>query len=108
MSVIDLTFILIHDTVDLVRQVWLMVSRLRHDHYLGILSSIPTTFVHIVLPGHLSNNDATRVTCVGKVERILGLIDTNECATRKTAVKSCLLLQLLLHLQVTLHERLPD
>ena len=83
MSVVDLTFVLVEDTVGLILQVWLMVASLRQDHNLHVAERITTALIHVVRGKRrcaLTDDDATRVASVGEVDRVLMLVAAHERA----------------------------
>ena len=83
MCVVDLSFILINDTVGLIRQVRLVVTCLSHNDNVDFHRAITTTFRHLrcctvltrtlialahgVLSDALPNDDTSAVTRIGEV-----------------------------------------
>lgn len=69
-------------------------------------------FIHLlliaVLASRLANNDASRVTRVGKVNRLSLFVNADDCASTQAAVEASLLLHLGLDLQEALDESLAD
>lgn len=82
MSVINLALIVVDDTVDFVRQVRLVISRLRHNHNLSVLGSVSATLMHVVWLDTLTNDDSARVACISEIYCVLFLIYCNECTSR--------------------------
>ena len=103
MCVIDLTLILVNDSVCFVRLFGLLISRLGQDHNLDVLCAITSSllmhvFLIVLAACRLANYYTSRVTSVRKVDRLAFLVNTNDCAATETAVKTRLLLHLGLNL----------
>lgn len=102
MRVVDLTLVLVDDTVDLIGQVRLMVPCLRQDHDLRVHVCVATSLIHVLhaltLRG-VANDDTARVASISEVHRVLFLIEANDCASTETAIEARLLLKFHLHIQ---------
>ena len=87
-GVIDLTFVLVTDTVGFVFELRLVIPSLSKQGDLSVVVSVKLD--------SLSNDNTTRVTCVGEVHRLLMQIGNHNCTSAKHAIESLLLFQSLL------------
>ena len=87
-----------------------MVSRLRQDHDLRVLSAVAASLMHLLLivPRALANDNAPRVASVSEVHRVAVLVDSDDSAATKAGIKASLSLELRLDLKKAGHKSFPD
>lgn len=88
-GVIDLTFILVTDTVCFVFQLRLVIPSLSKQGDLSVVVSVKLD--------SLSNDNSARVACVGEVHRLFVQIGNHDCTSTEHAIESLLLFQSLLN-----------
>ena len=109
-GVVDLAIIMVYDTVSFIGHIRLMIPCLRQYHNLGVLGSVTTPLVYLLLiiSCGLTNDDASRVTRVCKVYGISVLVYCDNCTATQTTIKASLSFKLRLNLEEASTHGFPD
>ena len=114
MRIIDLSLILVNDSVGFIAEIRLVIPRLSQYHNLHILGTISTTLMlhHILLVAAilraLTNDDATRVASVAEVYCVSMLVNGDKSTSTETTIESSLSLKLFLDTKKTANYGLPN
>lgn len=105
--IIDLSVVVVQNSISLVWQIWLVISGLGQNDQ-TVVKLGPTSFIGVlgrILDIHLlTDENRTRISSICKNERILMAIAAHNGRSRQLHVKMALLFQFLLRVQVGTHQ----